>query len=97
MKNIIPTKHVTITTFSNNTWLVVMEKHGENNYVTTGWNRIKQDMKIEDEHFIIFDMISESKFDMMLFKVIEALVRTPERRLAHFKKEVKEKGCPSVI
>ncbi|MFS7982087.1 hypothetical protein Hanom_Chr10g00958591 [Helianthus anomalus] len=29
LKNILPTKHVTITAFPNHTWLVVMEKHGQ--------------------------------------------------------------------
>ncbi|MFS7944104.1 putative transcription factor B3-Domain family [Helianthus anomalus] len=68
LKNIPHTKHVTITSFPNHTWLVIMEKHGDNFYMTTGWDRIKEDMKIEDEHFIIFDMISESKFDMMVLE-----------------------------
>ena len=90
LKNILPTKHVTITSFPNRTWLVVMEKHGDNFYMTTGWDRIKEDMKIQDEHYIIFDMISESKFDMMVFRGTEDLVRIPERRLARVKVEVNE-------
>ncbi|MFS8033479.1 putative transcription factor B3-Domain family [Helianthus anomalus] len=68
LKNIIPTNHVTITAYPNRTWLVFMEKHGQNLYMTNGWNQIKEDMKIQDGHYIIFDMISESKFDMMVFR-----------------------------
>ncbi|MFS7888564.1 putative transcription factor B3-Domain family [Helianthus anomalus] len=90
LKNIIPTNHVTITAYPNRTWLVFMEKHGQNLYMTTGWNQIKEDMKIQDEHYIIFDMISESKFDMMVFRDTEDLVRIPEGRLARVKVEVKE-------
>ncbi|MFS8008070.1 putative DNA-binding pseudobarrel domain superfamily [Helianthus anomalus] len=90
LKNILSTKHVTITTFPNHIWLVVMEKYGQNFYMTTEWNRIKEDMQIQDEHFIVFDMIFESKFDMMLFKGIEALICILERRLAHVKEEVNE-------
>ncbi|MFS7912066.1 putative transcription factor B3-Domain family [Helianthus anomalus] len=68
LKSIIPTNHVTITAFPNRTWLVFIEKHGQNFYMTTGWNQIKEDMKIQDVHYILFDMISESKFDMMVFR-----------------------------
>ncbi|MFS7977091.1 putative DNA-binding pseudobarrel domain superfamily [Helianthus anomalus] len=52
-KNIIPTKHVTITAFPNHTWQFFMEKHGQNCYMATGWNRIKEDVKIQDEDFIV--------------------------------------------
>ncbi|MFS7984295.1 putative transcription factor B3-Domain family [Helianthus anomalus] len=90
LKNIIPTNHVAITAYPNRTWLVFMEKHGQNLYMTTGWNQIKEDMKIQDGHYIIFDMISESKFDMMVFRGTEDLVRIPEGRIARVKVEVKE-------
>ncbi|MFS7997413.1 putative transcription factor B3-Domain family [Helianthus anomalus] len=90
LKNLIPTNHVTITAFPNRTWLVFMKKHGQNLYFTTGWNQIKEDMKVIDEHYIIFEMISESKFDMMVFRGTEDLVRIPERRLSRVKVEVKE-------
>ncbi|MFS7985241.1 putative transcription factor B3-Domain family [Helianthus anomalus] len=72
LKNIIPTNHVTITAFPNRTWLVFfLEKHGQNLYFTTGWNQVKEEMKIIDGHYIIFEMISESKFDMMVFRGTE--------------------------
>ncbi|MFS8033704.1 putative DNA-binding pseudobarrel domain superfamily [Helianthus anomalus] len=67
-----------------------MEKHGQNLHFTTGWNEVKEEMKIIDEHYIIFEMISESKFDMMVFRGTEDLVCIPERRLARVKIECKE-------
>ncbi|MFS7892797.1 putative transcription factor B3-Domain family [Helianthus anomalus] len=90
LKNIIPTNHVTITTYPNRTWLVFMKKHGQNYYMTIGWKQIKEEMKIKDEHYIIFDMISESKFETMVFKGTKDLVRIPQRRLARAKVEVKQ-------
>ncbi|MFS7910857.1 hypothetical protein Hanom_Chr02g00111121 [Helianthus anomalus] len=46
-------------------WRSIFEKKNyQNIYTTMGWDRIKQDMSIKDDYFIVFDMIFESKFDM---------------------------------
>ncbi|KAJ0713821.1 hypothetical protein HanPI659440_Chr13g0482721 [Helianthus annuus] len=46
-------------------------------YVTTGWNRIKQEMSITDNHLVVFEMLDMKTFEMSVFSCHLALLCYP--------------------
>ncbi|KAJ0760075.1 hypothetical protein HanOQP8_Chr04g0133861 [Helianthus annuus] len=46
-------------------------------YVTTGWNRIKQEMSITDNHLVVFEMLDMNTFEMSVFSCDLALLCYP--------------------
>ncbi|MFS7959474.1 putative DNA-binding pseudobarrel domain superfamily [Helianthus anomalus] len=57
MMNIVPTYPVVIRSAPTRKWFVRMEEKECELYITTGWNRIKQEMSITDKHLVVFEMV----------------------------------------
>ncbi|MFS7947884.1 hypothetical protein Hanom_Chr06g00553401 [Helianthus anomalus] len=46
-------------------------------YITTGWNRIKQEVFITDNHLVVFEMLDMKTFEMSVFSCDPALLCYP--------------------
>ncbi|KAL9998405.1 putative DNA-binding pseudobarrel domain superfamily [Helianthus debilis subsp. tardiflorus] len=60
--NIVPAYPVVIRSCTNHKWFVRMEEIDCELYITTCWNRMKQEMSITNKHLVVFKMLDIREF-----------------------------------
>ncbi|MFS7994304.1 putative transcription factor B3-Domain family [Helianthus anomalus] len=77
MMNTVPAYAVVIRSSTNCKWFVQMEEIDFELYVSTDWNRIKQEMSITDNHLVVLEMVDIQNFEISVFSCDPALLSFP--------------------
>ncbi|KAJ0811075.1 putative transcription factor B3-Domain family [Helianthus annuus] len=88
MMNTVPAYPVVILSSTNCKWFVRMEEIDCEVYITTGWNRIKQEMSITDNHLVVFEMVDIQNFEISVFSCDPALLSYPPKLCFVLKQEI---------
>ncbi|KAJ0570161.1 putative transcription factor B3-Domain family [Helianthus annuus] len=87
MMNTVPAYPVVIRSAPNRKWFVRIEEIDCELYMTTGWNQIKQEMSITDNHLVVFEMLDIQTFEMSVFSCDLAVLCYPPELCVVVKQE----------
>ncbi|MFS8009102.1 putative transcription factor B3-Domain family [Helianthus anomalus] len=77
MMNVVPSYPVVIWSSRNRKWFVRMDVIDNELYITTGWNQIKKEMSITDDHLVVFEILDLNTFEISVISCKPALLCYP--------------------